>query len=513
MRALYPYYIHTNYDLFQQATPVQFKSAQIQKFIGLLTNDIQQNIARLANLEMSFYRMLKFEVGDPDAGFAAFVGSIKDAAKVNEQEHNTLYAMQTLIDIATNSRDFMDEWIELLSTQIAKSATDAATADFDAIAKQCLEKAFKQLARRVFQYDKISNIDGVITDIINQTDVHFKTINISDIAAGGSLASGAVRNLRGGLGEIARSTAELVFNRAVQGITVYNTGQVKYIDNGVPKEVGADLVMEFQLPGKKGQTYQVGFQIKSYDLSRNYYNKIIRIGGFKASERNKSGWLNAFDRLENEEIITEKQFDALTYVLSNGLWFQESGDYSKGSGGKRSVTKIKMKTNEQFMSTLKSIFGMLSVRTMTRDLNVMITPDGSSMGTVQLVKEDGTKNTIINVNIPTVFWIISNNNFFPTRWVLRDLLAWLKSFSQQSFSPVNLKIKYTGEGMTAPNVLFQQKVAAVGTLERPPKYTKPIKTVGDAEGAKIAQGIQITADMAIIRSQLENIVGLGGLFR
>lgn len=512
MRALYPYYIHSNYDLFQQAMPIQFETAQVQKFMNILSQDIASNISRLTQLEMSFYNMLDFKVSDPDAGFSAFVGSIKEAAEHNKQEDNDLYTIQSLIDIASNSKDFVDNWTNLLLVELQKMNVDSN--NFDTIAKSCLKNTFKQLATNTLPDDRASHINQMINKIIDSTNVQFKVINADTLLKGGSGASGAIRNLRGGLGEIARGSAELILNRAVQGITSYNTGQLKYIDNGVPKELGADLVLEYKLPGKNGQTYQIGFQIKSYDISKKYYNKIIRIAGFNASESGKSGWLNAFARMENEGIINDPQFDALTYALSNGLWFQESGSYSKVNGKSRAVEKIKMTTNTALMNTLKQIFGMLSVRTATRDLNKMITPDGSVIGTVQLTKEDDKRNTIKNVNIPAVFWVISNNNFFPTRWILRDLQEWLKDFTQHSFSPVNLKIKYTGEPMSSPQSLFNQKVAAVGgSLKRPPEYTKSIKSVGDREGAKIAQGIQITADMAIIRSQLENIVGLGGLFR
>lgn len=507
MAKLAPYYVHSNYDLWESQSIKQFEAAKVSKLIDDLKKELNNNINRLYNLEMMFYRSLGMEITDADDGFNQLLPFL--TGEKGQQEINAGTVWNTLYNHFYNDNQFYIDW----ANKIISKVNQNPQVDLSIQCKRALREQLYALARTIYSGEDLKKANVIISQSVRKNNnVQFKLPTLENFQSGEVDIKGLVQNLMGGVGEIkslnqlsqvAADIGQKYIEKTFDEYSVSNTGQLTFKNNGKSKELSADIVFEFIVKDQKIE--QIGWQIKNYNLSKEGYKKKIKIASYKTEN-----WLKSYNDLTQDDFMTKEQFDAITYALVNYLWFKNYGDLSHRS--KKNLEPQKRAVNRNYIEVvkyIKQIFGMLSISNAIKDLNKTITPEGDIIGTVNLVSNGKQKA----MNIPAVFWSISGKGFFPTRWVLNNIILWLDDLKSKTFTPLQISIKYTGEAKisTPWELLISKSEATKNGLKRPPRYSAGVVSAGNKVGEALAQSIQIEQNLAILKNQINQISGLSGL--
>ena len=506
MAKLAPYYVHSNYDLWESQSVKQFEAAKVSKLIDDLKKELNNNINRLYNLEMMFYNNLGITSGNADDRFNQLLPFL--TGEKGQQEINAGTVWNTLYNHFYNDNQFYIDWANKIISKVNQNPQVGLSIQ----CKRALKEQLYALAKTIYDTKDLEKVNTIIIDSIESSTVVFKLPTLENFQSGNIDMKGIVQNLMGGLGEIkslnqlsqvAEDIGSEYIKNTFSNYSITNTGQLTFKNNGKSKELSADIVFEFIAKNQKVK--QFGWQIKNYNLSKEGYKKKIKIASYKTEN-----WLKSYNDLTQDGFMTKEQFDAITYTLVNYLWFKNYGDLSHRS--KKNLEPQKRAVNRNYIEVvkyIKQIFGMLSISNAIKDLNKTITPEGDIIGTVNLVSNGKQKA----MNIPAVFWSISGKGFFPTRWVLNNIILWLDDLKSKTFTPLQISIKYTGEAKisTPWELLISKSEATKNGLKRPPRYSAGVVSAGNKVGEALAQSIQIEQNLAILKNQINQISGLSGL--
>lgn len=506
MPKLYPYYTHSRLDHFRMASKSDLGNAQqITALIDKLNHKIEANKRRLSALESAFYTHIGIKQGSLDDKFRAFIGGRNDRLKnqggtlSREQILNIIINYiemgrdgkggKTLLGSLGTSGTWVDAIYQILGTQ---DLTQLSQQELTETAKKALEQALGPIINDLFDNPQDrSNATAVVQSII-QGNQQFQ------------LKSAEYRNMRGAFGEIVEGgqIREMITNSlrdqvidAARGAFT-STGQMTY--GKQKKEMSADLVYEFTTAA--GKNVQVGWQIKSYNLNSSTARRRLTLANFTRK------WAGAEAEMVADHLMSHTQYEVLTYALINYHWFNKFGEIKRDNNTIK-VVKFRQRPTA-IIESMKRVFGALALKNVTQDLDQMVNSNGTLNGSVQLSKTDGLyEATEKNVNIPPVFWSVSGQIFFPTRWLLEDIQKWMVNLAQQQFTPLYINVSYTGTPAYGdPLSLYQAKAKAAGKLGYPFYTNRALMQVGNRQGQSIYEGIKVQQDFAMLRNQLEAIM-------
>lgn len=507
MAKLYPYYVHSDIENFKMQGMNLHTVAKVEVAINRITAKLLKQQEKLLAQENNFYASIGITSRDDD-GFSTF---IKQMYEYRDSMKNATDAILWQLTDYINTNDDFYKNIE----KDCKAEVERLIKNENMIKEDALQKGIRTIIKnRLSTYCLKYSADtrqialGVIDKVLGNTQVEFK--------------SSEYRNVRGGVGELftGHNLLDVAINIAKKNgiedqIINVMTGQQTNIKG---QDVSSDMMI---LIGNSLDNIisQTSWQIKNYKLTvgekgNERIKKNLRLGGFEDAK-----WDSIGKSLSEEKFLSKEQYKWLTYAIANYTWFSKvgtivktNGRLNKGSG----KVKIARATHKQMGESLSSIIedmrriiAALSVKKMIQGLDDFNNLHVGSDGIVTLQKADGTQTKV--VNIPPIFWVISNSKFFPTRWIIRDLLAWLQDLKTQTFTPLYASIKIEQsftDTASASEFWYRKKIAAGGRLIRNGGYTNAgLLAVGKAQGQDIIDAITITQKVSVILSQLDAIFG------
>lgn len=506
MAKLYPYYVHSDIENFKTQGINLHSVAKVEVAINRISNKLLKQQKALLAQENSFYTSIGI-MSRGDEGFSTFIKQMYD---YRDSVKNTIDGiLWQLTDYVNTSDEFYRNIEEDCRAEIKRLINNENMIKEEALQKgirTIIKNRLSDYCRKKYLADTRQIALKVIDKILGNTQVQFK--------------SSEYRNVRGGIGELftGGNLLDVAINIAKKNgiedqIVNVMTGQQKNIKG---QDVSSDMMVLIQ--NSLGEIIsQTTWQIKNYKLTtgetgKEKVKKNLRLGGFEDTK-----WDTIGESLLEEKFVSKAQYQWLTYAIANYTWFTKVGTITKTNGrlnaGSGKV-KIARATRQQMGEPLSSIIedmrrivAALSVQKMIQGLDDLGNLGVGSNGTVTLQKEDGTQTKV--VNIPPIFWVISNSKFFPTRWIIKDLLTWLQDLKTQTFSPLYISIKL-GEPLTESTSEFwyKKKVAAGGRLIRNGGYIDTgLLTVGQTQGQNIINTMTVTQKISVILSQLDAIFG------
>lgn len=497
MAKLYPYYVHSNISNFQQMGGQMTADVNAEAAVNKLKKFLNDQIKILLHMENSFYAALGFK-GTGDNGYRSFLAQIKNAKQKDKSD--TTAILITLSDyISHQDKDgefyggLVDACINAYN-HIVNQGIDKNEAIQMAV-KQEMKKKLLIFAKtnwpEPITYKKAQNI---IRKIMSNTEVTFSAIDY--------------RNLRGGIAEILYSKEiRNIFIEALSAnrVTIANVGQKL---NAKGQQLSSDAILSIR--NKLGQIItEVTWQIKNYDLNTNSNAKTVRFTGLETTN-----WPGLKDDIVEEGLLSPKQFDWMTYALVNYTWFNKAGSvdswwtihreghkvsFAKNSKVNRASDKV-MKILDQ----VKKVLGVLALRKIVQGLDDISFTTSGTGGSIMLATASGTTKV---VNVPPVYWNISNTYFFPTRWILRSVVKWLDKLETQVFSPMYLQITLGQPVYEKPADFYNAKRKAVGHFIKGGDYSDlNLRGIGDTQGAAIANSMRVNQKVAIIKNQVNQIL-------
>ena len=496
MAKLYPYYVHSNIANFQNMGGIMTADVNANAAVKGLKKFLNEKIQTLLSMENSFYAAVGF-TGTGDNGYKSFLAQIKKA-KLKQADDDTAILI-VLSDYVTHQDEngaFYNGLVNAcLATynQLITQKVDPAPAVQQAV-KQEMEKRLLAYAQTKWtDPTTLARAQGVIKNIMSNTQVSFTAIDYS--------------NLRGGIGEILYTPeiANILADAIDPNVGFFNVGQKL---NAKGQQLSSDAILA--ITDNLGKiTAEVTWQIKNYNLAAKSNAKTIRFTGL---ETNK--WPGLKGEIVEEGLLSSDQFDWMTYALVNYTWFNKAGSVDSWWTIHREGHKVSFAKNsknnrasDEVMNILdqaKRILGVLALRKVTEGLNEIAFTNGGTGGSVTLSTINGTNKI---VNIPPVYWNISNTYFFPTRWILRSVVKWLDQLETQVFSPMYLQVTLGKPAYSTPSVFYNAKRAAVGHFIKGGDYSNAgLRGVGDTQGAAIANSMRVNQKVAIIKNQINQIL-------
>lgn len=496
MAKLYPYYVHSNISNFQrmggQMTADVNANAAVKGLKKFLNNQIQV----LLRMENSFYAALGF-TGAGDNGYRSFLAQIRKAKQKDKSDATAiLIALSDYISHQNEDSDFysglVDACINTYNQIVGQEQTK--TDAIQKAVKQEMEKKLLAFAKDNWP-DPITytKAQGIIGKVISKTKVTFSAIDYS--------------NLRGGIGEILYSEeiANIFADALNANITVTNVGQKL---NAKGQQLSTDAILGIK--NDLGQIItEVTWQIKNYNLDANSNARTVRFTGLETKN-----WPGLKDDIVEEELLSPEQFDWMTYALVNYTWFNKAGSVDSWWTIHRKGHKVSFAKNSknnrasdevmEILDQVKRVLGVLALRKIVQGLDDISFTNGGTGGSITLVTVNGSTKI---VNVPPVYWNISNTYFFPTRWILRSVIKWLDKLETQVFSPMYLQVTLGQPIYTTPAAFYNKKRETVGHFRSDGDYTDiGLRQVGDSQGEAIANSMRINQKIALIRNQVEKIL-------
>lgn len=497
MAKLYPYYVHSNISNFQRMGGQMTADVNANAAVKGLKKFLDNQIQTLLRMENSFYAALGF-TGTGDNGYRSFLAQIKTAKqKAKSDETAILVVLSDYVTHQNDNSDFYEGLVDACINTYNQIVGQEQT-KFDAIQKAVKQEMEKKLL--TFAKDNWSDpityakAQTVIRKVISNTKVTFTAIDYS--------------NLRGGIGEILYSD-EIgnIFADALGAnhIIISNIGQKL---NAKGQQLSSDAILGIK--NDLGQIItEVTWQIKNYKLNAESNAKTIRFTGLETEN-----WPGLKDDIMEEGLLSSEQFDWMTYALVNYTWFNKAGSVDSWWTIHRQGHKVSFAKNsknnrasEEVMEILdqaKRVLGVLALRKIVQGLDDISFTTGGTGGSIMLATANGATKV---VNVPPVYWNISNTYFFPTRWILRSVIKWLDKLETQVFSPMYLQITLGQPAYEDPATFYNAKRAAVGHFIKDGDYSNPgLRNVGDSQGAAIANSMRVNQKIAIIKNQINQIL-------
>lgn len=496
MAKLYPYYVHSNISNFQQMGGQMTADVNANAAVKGLKKFLNEKIQTLLSIENSFYAAIGL-TGTGDNGYKSFLAQIKKAKlKQADDEATILIVLSDYITHQDENGAFYNGLVDACLTaynQLITQKVDPSPAVQQAV-KQEMEKRLLAYAQTKWT-DPTTRVraEGVIKDIMSNTQVSFTAIDYS--------------NLRGGIGEILYTPeiGNILADAIDPNVSFSNIGQKL---NAKGQQLSSDAILTITNNLNQIVT-EVTWQLKNYNLAAKSNAKTIRFTGLETTK-----WPGLKDEIVEEGLLSSDQFDWMTYALVNYTWFNKAGSVDSWWTIHRQGRKVSFAKNSKnnrasdevmgILDQAKRVLGVLALRKIVQGLDDISFTDGGTGGSITLSTINGANKI---VNIPPVYWNISNTYFFPTRWILRSVIKWLDQLETQVFSPMYLQVTLGKPVYSTPANFYNAKRSAVGHFIKGGDYSNVgLRGVGDAQGAAIANSMRVNQKIAIIKNQINQIL-------
>lgn len=497
MAKLYPYYVHSNIGNFQNMGGAMTTDVNANAAVKGLKKFLKEKIQTLLRMENSFYAAIGL-TGTGDNGYKSLLAQIKRAKqKQSSDDTSILIVLSDYITHQDENGPFYSGLVNACMTaynQLITQNVDPTKAVQQAVKKEMEQRLLAFAKTNWNDPTTLARAQGVIKNVISNTQVTFSAIDY--------------RNLRGGIGEILY-TSEIgnIFADFLDPsrVTASNIGQKL---NTKGQQLSSDAVLA--ITNNLGKIIaEVTWQIKNYDLAAKSNAKTVRFTGLETTK-----WPGLKDEIVEEGLLSSDQFDWMTYALVNYTWFNKAGSIDSWKTADRQGHKVSFAKNSknnrasdevmEILDQAKRVLGVLALRKVTQGINDISFTDGGTDGSVTLSTINGTNKV---VNIPPVYWNISNTYFFPTRWILRSVVKWLDQLETQVFSPMYLQVTLGKPVYSTPANFYNAKRSAVGHFIKGGDYSNVgLRGVGDTQGAAIANTMRVNQKVAIIKNQIDQIL-------